>query len=253
MGVAAPRGVGPAGSDPVRWSALVLSCEHASERVPSDCRAMLGSELRWAGTHRAYDPGAAELARVLARRLKAPVHLAPVSRMLVDPNRDEGHPAVFGPSVRRTPAEQREDLLARYHRPYRDGVRERLRDGLARLGPNGRLLHLSVHSFTPRLRGITRSCELGIMYDPGRSEESRLAEQWLRHFAERDPRLRVRRNYPYVGKSIYFQPHLRSRLRDRRYLALQIEFSQKLPRRQPDRWKRFQDVLVEALRDTRTR
>lgn len=253
MGVAAPPGVGPAGSDPVRWSALVLSCEHASERVPADCRALLGSEVRWAGTHRAFDPGAAELARFLARRLQAPVHLAPVSRMLVDPNRDEDHPGVFGPSVREASPAQREDLLARYHRPYRDGVRERLRGELARLETGGRLLHLSVHSFTPRLSGITRPCELGIMYDPGRSEEARLAEQWRRHFGELDPRLRVRRNYPYVGKSIYFQPHLRAHLRDRRYLALQIEVSQKLPRRQPERWKRFQSALVEVLRATRTR
>lgn len=237
----------------MRWSALVLSCEHASERVPADCRALLGSEMRWAGTHRAFDPGAAELARFLARRLRAPVHLAPVTRMLVDPNRDEDHPGVFGPSVREASPAQLEDLLARYHRPYRDGVRERLRGELARLETGGRLLHLSVHSFTPRLRGITRPCELGIMYDPGRSEEARLAEQWRHHCAELEPRLRVRRNYPYVGKSIYFQPHLRAHLRDRRYLALQIEVSQKLPRRQPDRWKRFQASLLEVLRATRTR
>lgn len=171
--------------------------------------------------------------------------------MLVDPNRDEDHPGVFGPTVRRASEAAREQLLARYHRPYRDGVRQRLLSNLMALPPGGRLLHLSVHSFTPRLRGITRPCELGIMYDPGRSEESRLAEQWRRQFAELDPRLRVRRNYPYVGKSIYFQPHLRASLRDRRYLALQIEVSQKLPRRQPERWKRFQDALVEVLRATR--
>ena len=229
----------------------MLSCEHASEAVPAEYRSWLGADARWAGTHRAFDPGAAELARLLARRLRAPVHLAPVSRLLVDPNRDEDHAGVFGAAISRAPAAVQQELLARYHRPYRDGVRERLRGSLRALEQGGRLLHLSVHSFTPRMRGITRPCELGIMYDPARSEESRLAEEWRRHLGELDPRLRVRRNYPYVGKSIYFQPHLRARLRDRRYLGLQIEVSQKLPRRQPERWARFQELLVEVLRRTR--
>lgn len=185
--------------------------------------------------------------------MRAPVHLAPVSRMIVDPNRDEGHPGVFGPAVRGAEPDTRNRLIDRYHRPFREGVRDCLRSGLAPLQRGDRLLHLSVHSFTPRLRGITRPCELGIMYDPRCSEEAQLAEQWRRHFGELDPRLRVRLNYPYVGKSIYFQPHLRAHLRDRRYLALQIEVSQKLPRRQPDRWKRFQAALLEVLRATRTR
>ena len=251
MGVAAPRGVGPAGDGQITWTELVLSCEHASEHVPAEWRESLGGDLRWLGTHRAFDPGAADLARFLARRLRAPVQLAPVSRLLVDPNRDEDHAGVFGPSVSQRPAAERSALIERYHRPYRDAVRARLRKALAGLPTGGRLLHLSVHSFTPRLRGITRPCELGIMYDPGRSVESRLAEQWRRHFAELDARLRVRRNYPYVGKSIYFQPHLRAALRDRRYLALQIEVSQKLPRRQPERWARFQEALLEVLRASR--
>jgi predicted N-formylglutamate amidohydrolase len=251
VGVAAPRGVGPAGDGQVSWTELVLSCEHASEHVPAEWCAALGGDVRWLGTHRAFDPGAADLARFLARRLRAPLQLAPVSRLLVDPNRDEDHAGVFGPSVLQRPAAERLALIERYHRPYRDAVRARLRKGLAGLPSGGRLLHLSVHSFTSRLRGITRPCELGIMYDPGRSEESRLAEQWRRHFGELDARLRVRRNYPYVGKSIYFQPHLRAALRDRRYLALQIEVSQKLPRRQPERWARFQAALLEVLRASR--
>lgn len=251
MGVAAPRGVGPAGSEPVRWHRLVVSCEHASEHVPAAWQHAVGAPGRWRGTHRAYDPGAAELARFLARRLRAPLQQAAVSRLLVDPNRDPDHPEVFGPVARRLPEVEREELLKAYHRPYREAVRARLRAGLAALPPGGRLLHLSVHSFTPRIRGVTRPCELGIMYDPGRSEEARLAEQWRRHFAELDLRLRVRRNYPYVGRSIYFQPHLRQALRDRRYLALQLEVSQKLPRRQPERWQRFQRLLLEVLRASR--
>jgi predicted N-formylglutamate amidohydrolase len=231
---------------------LVVTCEHASERIPSAWRAAAAPDLRWLGTHRAFDPGASELARVVARRLRAPVHLAPVSRLLVDPNRDEDHVGVFGPAISRRTSDEQEELLAQFHRPYRDAVRARLRNELAALAPGERLLHLSVHSFTPRLRGITRPCELGIMLDPARTDESRLAQQWKRLLGALEPRLRVRQNYPYVGKSIYFQPHLRASLRDRRYLALQIEVNQKLPRRQPARWARFQDALVEVLRRSRT-
>lgn len=253
MGVAAPRGVGPAGEGSVGWHRIVLSCEHAAEHVPREWLHVLGSDVRWLGTHRAFDPGAADLARFLARRLRAPLQLAPVSRLLVDPNRDEHHEQVFGPAVRGCDARTKEALLQRYHRPYRDAVRARLRQQLAELPAGGRLLHLSVHSFTPRLRGVTRACELGIMYDPARSEEARLAEQWRKHWGELDSRLRVRRNYPYVGKSIYFQPRLRATLRDRRYLALQIEVSQKLPRRQPERWARFQEGMLEVLRACRAK
>ncbi len=146
--------------------------------------------------------------------------------------------------MRRLPTAQRQQILQRYHQPYRKQVEEQL---LQLLKTPGRLLHLSLHSFTPRLQGITRPCELGIMYDPARSAEADLARALRQQVQARDPRLRVRLNYPYRGASIYFQPFLRRRLRNRRYLALQLEINQKLPRRQTQRWLRFQQVLFDSL------
>lgn len=228
---------------------LLLSCEHASPAVPAKWRSALRSESRWLPTHRGWDPGAAEVARHLRRRFGAPLHLARWTRLLCDLNRDEQHPRVLGPPLRRIGSayrldgEQREALLQRYHRPYRQAVELNLRRLAA---ADEAVLHLSLHSFTPRLHGQVRACDLGIMFDPARECEAILARKLRTALQARAPRLRVRLNYPYRGASRYFQAFLRRRL-PAHYLGLQLEWNQRLPRQQAPRWKKLQAALADSL------
>jgi len=205
---------------------IVISCEHASNAVPAAYRGLFTGEDGVLGTHRALDIGAAPLARRMARAAGAPLHLGGVTRLLVDLNRSRGHRGLFSEFSRPLPRADRKRLLERHYRPYRDAVARDIEAGVAR---GGRVVHLSVHSFTPELNGVARRCDLGLLYDPKRSREKRLALAWqalLR--AERD--WVVRRNYPYTGVQDGFIPRLRKRFAERSYAGLELEVNQRLVR-----------------------
>ena len=73
---------------------LLLTCEHASERLPEPWR-WPERDLRLVGTHWAFDLGAADLTRELAARTSCVGVLSRFSRLLVDANRGEDEPSIF--------------------------------------------------------------------------------------------------------------------------------------------------------------
>ena len=89
-----------------------------------------------------------------------------------------------------------------------------------------RVVHISVHSFTPRLRGVTRRADIGLLYDPGRRLETTLSLAWKRAFRRHAPRLRVRCNYPYRGTSDGLTRALRRRFGPRHYAGVEFELNQ---------------------------
>src|SRR5688572_17164605 len=133
-----------------RIQALVLACEHASKRVPRRYARLFRRSVTLLDSHRGWAPGALELARHLAHDFGAPLFRGVVTRLLVDLNRSLQSPTLFSEYALRLEEKARLALLARYWEPYRHAVRHCLEEHLLQ----GRsVLHLSVHSFTPRLRG----------------------------------------------------------------------------------------------------
>lgn len=202
---------------------LVLSCEHGGNRVPAQLAALFRGRARWLASHRGWDPGALAAARDLARASGAPLVAHTVTRLLVDANRSPSNPAVFSAATRALAPECRARLLERYHRPHWQRVRRALRAAGARGGP---VLHLAVHSFTPRFRGERRDFEIGLLYDPQRRRERALAAVWKRRLGALEPALRVRRNAPYRGDADGLTTALRRELGPARYLGLELELGQ---------------------------
>lgn len=197
-----------------------VTCEHGGNGVPQRYRTLFGGRQSLLASHRGWDPGALTVARELARSLDAPLVAGSTTRLLVDLNRSPHNPAVFSEFTRRLPRDERDGLLARYHRPYWDRVR-----ALAAV-PN-RSFHVSVHSFTPVLRGEERNFAMGILYDPGRSRERALARAWKERLQEKLPGAGVRRNAPYRGNADGVMTALRRALPQTRYLALELELNQR--------------------------
>lgn len=206
-----------------RWSWLV-TCEHASPCLPEGVELGLAPEVMT--SHVSYDRGARPIASALARRLGAPLHLGRHSRLLVDLNRRESHPAVIAvesygvlvPANRALDAAGRELRLARFHRPYREAVRA---DAL-RLAEAGGCFHLSVHAFDPSLDPARRAFDVGVLFDPAREPERALAEALAAELArERSSRL----NEPYLGTPEGTTSWLRDQLPADRYVGLEIEAS----------------------------
>lgn len=204
---------------------LVFSCEHASCRVPAEWARLFGGRRAAAAlrTHRGWDPGALSVASALSRRFGAPLHRGSVTRLLVDLNRSPHNPGVFSEFSRTLGKTARQRLLKRYHEVYRKSVSL---DIAELVGQHRRVLHVSVHSFTPRLSGRVRRADIGLLYDPARRGEAALCARFKSVLAELDPGLLVRRNYPYRGNADGLTRHLRQEFPAAAYLGVELELNQ---------------------------
>ncbi len=219
---------------------LLLTCEHGGNSVPAAYRRWFRGASRALASHRGYDLGALAMAKALSRRLSAPLVAASVTRLLVDLNRSETHPGVISEFLDGVGREEREALLARFHRPHRLAVRS----AIATLAGDGTVVHVGVHSFTPVLNGETRNADLGLLYDPARRAERALCSRWTR--ALREAGLRTRRNYPYRGNADGLTTRLRSTFPARSYLGLELEVNQALSVNAADR-RRLVPILARTL------
>jgi predicted N-formylglutamate amidohydrolase len=205
-------------------SALVVTCEHAGNHVPAAYRHLFVSRrARLAlASHRGYDPGARQVAREVAHLLLAPLVTNPTTRLLVETNRSIGHPRVFSEFSSVLDRAARAQVLARHYLPHRARVQSSIDSA-----PDGFVLHLAIHSFTPVLAGKMRRTDIGLLCDPKRPGERQLCKAWQREL-RMTTRWVVRRNDPYRGSSDGLTTTLRTRFPRRRYLGLEVEINQRL-------------------------
>jgi predicted N-formylglutamate amidohydrolase len=204
---------------------LLLSCEHGGARVPPGYRHLFQSRAaqRALQSHRGCDLGALTLARSLSGTLEAPLRASTVTRLLVDLNRSIGHPRLFSKLSKPLDAAERAYLLDRHYFPYRDAIESWIGE---RSGGANRVVHVGVHSFTPKLDGRLRNADVGLLYDPSRKEEQLFCRDWQRALRDADRGLRVRRNYPYLGKTDGLVTYLRRIFPESRYVGIELEVNQ---------------------------
>ena len=204
---------------------LVLSCEHASWRLPPDVDLGVADDVLT--SQASWDHGALEVAEALSAATGIGVHAGEFSRMFVDLNRAVDHPDAvpitsYGarvPGNAGLTAGDRAARLTGFHAPYWDAVR---RDVAARMRGGGSVLHFSSHSFDPALDPAARTYEVGVLYDPAHALEAELAERLM--FRLRGAGLDVRANQPYTGIGPAICTSLRKEL-GARYAGIQFETS----------------------------
>jgi predicted N-formylglutamate amidohydrolase len=201
---------------------IVLSCEHASNAVPERWRKAVRIDTATQKSHRGWDIGALAVAKMLAPALKATLVSATFTRLLVDANRNERHPHVFSAFSRGLSDADRSELLSRYHRPYRSDVEQQVRRAMI----SGPVLHLSIHSFTPVLNGMTRNADIGLLFDPRRPLETQFCRDLQKKLGNQSAPLRVRRNYPYRGTADGLTTALRRKFSAKQYVGIEIEINQ---------------------------
>ena len=225
-------------------AAVIITCEHGGNRIPRGYAHLFRNARSVLKSHRGYDPGTLELAKLFATRLGAPLLASTVSRLVVELNRSLHHRALFSEFTSGLDAAAKQQLVERYYVPHRRGAEERIAESVR----GGRaVVHLSVHSFTPVLNGVTRSADVGLLYDPLRPRERELCLAWQQTLRERRLDLRVRRNYPYLGKSDGFTTYLRRRFPDADYAGIELEVNQRWPRALKPDWRRLQSDLVASF------
>ena len=224
--------------------AVVVSAEHASNRVPREWRALFRGQEALLASHRGWDPGSLEQARELARRFDAPLFATSVTRLLVDANRTPNARGCFSELTRGLPAAEREALLAEWHAPHRAEVEAAVR---AAIDGGDTVLHVAAHSFTPVWKGRVREVDVGLLHDPNRRREAELVRAWQRDLQEREPGLRIRLNRPYRGWTDGLGTTLRSRLPAARYLAFELEVNQAITTGNASRWRALRSVIAASL------
>ncbi len=223
---------------------LFVSCEHGGNRVPAAYRRYFSRLNGPLTTHRGYDRGALQLARHIAAFLDAPLRYSLVTRLLVDLNRSVSHRNLHSEAIACAPQEVKEDVLRRFYLPYRAQIE---RDIAAAVRRGRRAVHISCHSFTPRLNGSTRRAGIGLLYDPARPGERALCKRWRSELEHRAPGLRVRFNYPYRGSDDGLTTHLRRRFSGAHYLGIEIEVNQSCVASGEREWRRLRTLIARSL------
>lgn len=226
--------------------AVLLTCEHGGNIIPSRYRRWFRAAQEALQSHRGYDPGALELARRCSRILRAPLEEETRSRLLIELNRSLGHPRLFSEFSRKLPEEIRTELLEQIYHPYRDCVRQRLRSLIGTGRKAGRVIHLSFHSFTPVLNEKTRRTDIGLLFDPSRSLETDFAQHWRTRLRKNFPTLKIHFNLPYRGISDGLTTALRMEFPGDRYAGIELEVNQKFVTGGDD-WKVLQKEITASL------
>lgn len=182
---------------------VLIICDHASPVIPARL-GELGVDEQARLSHVAWDIGAAEVTRRLARRLNCPAVLAGVSRLVIDCNRQPGDPTSIpscscGVAVPGNAAVDDAEADARAEEwfwPYHHEIGTRLAHLLRHGIPPAMI---SVHSFTPSLNGVARPWHVGVLWN----RDSRMAGPVLDRLRAHGD-LVVGDNLPYSGREINY-------------------------------------------------
>lgn len=150
-------------------SPFVFVCEHASNFLPPQY-GTLGLPAEAMLQHIAWDPGALPVAKALSARLDAALIESRVSRLAIDCNRPldavDLIPALSETTVipdnENLTVVEREARVALSWRPFHDALAA-LVDRRLKAGRETWLV--SIHSFTPVYRGVSRPWQIGILHD----------------------------------------------------------------------------------------
>lgn len=199
---------------------IILSCEHAGNQVPKKYKKLFVADFEILNTHRGYDIGISSVASKMQRLLACPLCQYPWTRLLIDVNRSCQR-SLFSEFSKQLDSPDKANLMNNYYKPYRHYLEELIFKQCDKSG----VLHISLHSFTPILKGQKRKADIGILYDPSRKQESQFAVELQCRLQELSG-LRVRRNYPYLGRSDGVTSWLRKKYTETQYLGIEIELNQ---------------------------
>jgi predicted N-formylglutamate amidohydrolase len=228
-----------------RTDCQLLTCEHGGNRIPRPYAHLFRGSAKLLASHRGWDRGALQLARLLSRELGRPLLAVTVSRLFVEANRSPINRRIWSDFTKDLPREERKQILENWWRPHRQQVEDAVADAIAR---GHRVVHVAVHSFTPEMDGEVRNADVGLLYDSRRKQEAAFSRDWAAALRGIDPALRVRFNYPYAGAADGLTTWMRRRHPQSRYIGVELEINQALVETQ--RWPRLQRQIAESLRDS---
>lgn len=184
----------------------VVTCEHASNRLPKALKKNFGVPRAALDDHIGLDIGAADVSRHIAEKLGMPAVYSQYSRLVFDVNRHvraaSATPKISDPlrdgpieipgNMKLTPVVKAARAAA-LHAPYQAAVKAEIDAQVAAgLSP----FVLSVHSCTPWMHGKKRPWHIGVLWD----HDEKTGRALIRALEKQNPRLCIGDNEPYSLK-----------------------------------------------------
>jgi len=218
----------------------VITCEHAGNTVPQKYAHLFHGKEEILQSHRGWDPGAVHVATFLSKELSAPFYICETTRLLVEPNRSLHSDFLFSEFSLLLTDEQKNHLLQEYYHPHRTAVEQYIQQS------SDVILHLSIHTFTPLWNEEERRVDLGLLFDPDRSNETKFCERYRARLEKSLSAMNIEFNEPYKGIDDGFTTYLRTQFDNDHYLGIEIEINQKFAG--TETLNKIAKELVESLR-----
>lgn len=229
---------------------LILVCDHASNRLPSEYGSLGMHEAEFE-RHIAYDIGSAEVTRLMSATLGVPAVLSTFSRLLVDPNRDKDDPtlimqlsdgAIIPGNAHISPEEQ-ERRVKGYYDPYHQAV-ESLIDRCVHADHPPAIV--SLHSFTQEWHGNLRPWEAALLWD----RDARLVKPML-DCLRKETDFSIGDNEPYSGKLQGDSMYRHGTSRGLAHALIEIRQDQIRDHEGQEEWAgRLSDILTRIFADS---
>lgn len=219
----------------------MFTCEHGGNQVPRSYSHLFKGGADLLKSHRGYDPGALDLAKAFSKHFRAPLFSSKITRLLIELNRSQ-EKNLFSLFTESLSEELKDEIKAKYYFPYRFEVESEI-SRIIKM--RKRVIHISVHTFTPMLGKVIRRGDIGLLYDPSHDLEKKFCLSWQKILMY-EKCLLIRRNYPYLGKSDGFTTYLRSLFPENEYLGIEIEVNQKFYLEEKN-WKKLLLFIVNSL------
>lgn len=223
---------------------LILSCEHAVNTIPAEYQPLFEQQLPLLNTHVAYDFGALTIAQYMSQAFDSPLIQATASRLVIDCNRSLHHLQCFSAFTKPLPHDEKMRIIEHYYKPYRFAVENLIQESIDQ---GSQVIHLSIHSFTHIWNEQPRHADIGLLYDPKRLGEKKLATDWRQRMLDVNRNYRIRMNYPYRGNADGFTSSLRKRHPEHQYLGFEVESSLALVQ-YPSDLNQLIEVFIKTFR-----
>jgi predicted N-formylglutamate amidohydrolase len=219
---------------------IILTCEHASSYIPQEFKSLFPKNVL--NTHRGIDIGAIEIANKIQKKLKCKLFQVNVSRLVIEVNRSPFHPKLFSEYMKDVPLKKKNKLFKTIYLRHRKAVENEI---LKEIKKGHQVIHLGIHSFTPVINGKKRIADIGLLFDPNKSEENAFCTKWNKILKKYG--VNSRKNYPYWGKTDGFTTYLRGKTRSKGYIGVEVEISQNDIFKKAHVWS---ELLVQSLQTT---
>ncbi|MCM4158951.1 N-formylglutamate amidohydrolase [Antarcticibacterium flavum] len=200
---------------------VVLTCEHGGNNIPGDFAGLFNGKEEVLNSHRGYDPGALELFMQL-KDLADYSFYSTTSRLLVELNRSPHNRQLFSEFTKPLSRDVKQRIMQDHYFFYRDKIEQLIQREISQ---GEKVLHISVHTFTPVLNAKVRNADVGLLFDPSKALEKDFVRIWKFNFKKIAPGLNIRFNYPYLGRDDGFTTYLRKK-NPTNYLGIELEVNQ---------------------------